>query len=61
MDYLHRKGFIGNFTLTNKKIILKNLNNGGSKEIFRIASNIFSVGKKDDKLRNGFMNNFMAP
>ena len=43
-----------------KKIILKGLNGGGSKEIFSIASNIFSVEKEGDKLRNGFMNNFRA-
>jgi len=42
-------------------IILKNLNDGGSKEIFSISSNIFSVEKNGDELRNGFMNNFMAP
>ena len=43
-----------------KIIILKDLNDDVSKEIFSIASNIFSVEKKGDILRNGSMNNFMA-
>ena len=42
-------------------IILKDLNDDDNKEIFSIASNIFSVEKNGDELRNGFMNNFMAP